>query len=439
MGNLGTQFEILAGFYWNPARTASRLMDEGNWWVALALAVAVCLPFAVLMSGADAMLTLPALALEQAGVVSPEALEQIVKAQRAATATGPAALGIMAVRLASSPLVAMMLLAAFCTPALIAAGTWAARQSGSFGTLLGRDFGAAATGLLMAFAASHIPFALAGLWLLGLPALSRQIALGTIGNVWIASLVLFAVFAIFVARALWGLPYPAAALCSVAGLAAMFAGNWIYPVFRPLFWLLSSPCILILLWGALQGNALSIGNAFRGRANFRRSLEAAAVNPHDADAQYQLGLLFAQRRQYAEAIGRFENAVKIDPELAEAHFELGRIAREEKRFGPALAHLDRAASLNDKLQLSDIWREIGATQLAAGAADQAEAALRKFVERRGHDPEGLYLLGEVLRLKPESAAEARQFYQRAVEAAAGAPAHRQREARKWAALARKRL
>jgi hypothetical protein len=29
-------------------------------------------------------------------------------------------------------------------------------------------------------------------------------------------------------------------------------------------------------------------------------LEAAAVNPHDGDAQYQLGLIHQQRRQYSE-------------------------------------------------------------------------------------------------------------------------------------------
>ena len=129
--------------------------------------------------------------------------------------------------------------------------------------------------------------------------------------------------------------------------------------------------------------------------------------------------------------------MEIDKEFAEAHFELGRIAREEKRFAEAIEHLGRAVALNDKLQLSDVWREIGATYLAAGQLEDAECALRKFVSRREHDPEGLCLLGDVLaKSRP---AEARSLFERAVEAAAAAPSHRQREMRPWANQARKRI
>jgi len=35
-------------------------------------------------------------------------------------------------------------------------------------------------------------------------------------------------------------------------------------------------------------------------------LEASAINPHDAEAQYQLGLIYQQRRQYTAAIERFK-------------------------------------------------------------------------------------------------------------------------------------
>jgi tetratricopeptide (TPR) repeat protein len=47
----------------------------------------------------------------------------------------------------------------------------------------------------------------------------------------------------------------------------------------------------------------------------RRQLEMATVNPHDADPHYRLVLIYQQRRQYSEAIRRFERAVEIDPDL----------------------------------------------------------------------------------------------------------------------------
>ena len=41
---------------------------------------------------------------------------------------------------------------------------------------------------------------------------------------------------------------------------------------------------------------------------FRRSMEAATINPRDASAHYQLGLIYQYRRQYAEAISRFRKS-----------------------------------------------------------------------------------------------------------------------------------
>ena len=426
------QLRFLAGFYFSPARTASRVLDEGSWWAAALLAAAMCLPFAVLMSSPQAWQMLPMLASEL-GTYPPEELEALIKGQAAFHAPEH---GVMAIRLASSPFQMLLLLAAFFAPALICAGTWAARQAGSIGMLLQRDFGAACTGVLMAFAASHAPMAIAGVWLMRQPVPARQAGIGLVGDVWIGCLILFAIFAAFVAQALWGVTIAPAAVCVGTGLAAMAGGVWMYPFLRPILWMFASPCLLYYAWSASQGNLWAIGNAFRSRGNLRRQLEAEASNPHDADAQYQIGLLLAQRRQYTEAIERFERAIKIDADFAEAYFELGRIARQQNRLPEAIEYLNRAARLNDKLQFSDVWREIGATHLAAGQLAEAETALRKFADRRTHDPEGLYLLGEVLR--ESQPAEAQELYRRAAESAVGAPAHLLREARHWASLANKR-
>lgn len=84
---------------------------------------------------------------------------------------------------------------------------------------------------------------------------------------------------------------------------------------------LASPFILYLLFISFRGNIGDITQGFRTRQNFKRMMEAATLNPHDADAQLQLGLIYQQRRQYTEAIARFEQAARIDKMDADSRFQ----------------------------------------------------------------------------------------------------------------------
>jgi len=81
-----------------------------------------------------------------------------------------------------------------------------------------------------------------------------------------------------------------------------------------------------------RGDIGDIGFSLRQRQGFRRSMEAATINPRDASAHYQLGLIYQYRRQYAEAISRFQRAIEIDSDETDAHFQLGRIAREQADY-----------------------------------------------------------------------------------------------------------
>jgi hypothetical protein len=58
---------------------------------------------------------------------------------------------------------------------------------------------------------------------------------------------------------------------------------------------------------------------------FRRMLEAAAVNPHDGEAQYQLGLIYQERRQYTKPSGG-SRTPSPSTRKRRTHFQLGRIA-----------------------------------------------------------------------------------------------------------------
>jgi tetratricopeptide (TPR) repeat protein len=167
-------------------------------------------------------------------------------------------------------------------------------------------------------------------------------------------------------------------------------------------------------------------------------MEAATINPRDGSAHYQLGLVYQYRRQYAEAITRFEKAVAIDRDETDAHFQLGRIAREQGRLQDAIDNFSVVLEQDDKHAHSEIWREIGATYFAASMFADAKEALEKFIERRPYDPEGLYDYGQTLE-HLEQRDEAREVFARCVEAVKTMPSYRYREQRKWDKLAREQL
>ena len=93
---------------------------------------------------------------------------------------------------------------------------------------------------------------------------------------------------------------------------------------------------------------------------------------------------------------------------------------------------------DEKHSQNEIWREIGATYLAASMFNEAKDALEKFTSRREYDPEGLYYYGKTLEALGQRDA-AREVFDRCIEAVKTMPSYRYREQRKWDKLARERL
>ncbi|HYE15225.1 MAG TPA: tetratricopeptide repeat protein, partial [Pyrinomonadaceae bacterium] len=186
----------------------------------------------------------------------------------------------------------------------------------------------------------------------------------------------------------------------------------------------------LLLVFMMRGYIGELMRGQRARAAFRQNLEAATLNPADASAHYNLGLLHMQRSELTEARARFERAVEIDPSEADAHYQLGRIARSEGRLAEAIEHFGRAVALDDAHAQHEIWREVGATYLAAGQFDDARDALRRFIDKRESDPEALYLMGRA-HFGLGDTRGAREWMQRCVEAVRTAPAYKYRADKRW--------
>jgi tetratricopeptide (TPR) repeat protein len=300
----------------------------------------------------------------------------------------------------------------------------------SFSVLLRRDYGPLLTCGLMAWAASHLPFALAGFALEPLQ-LSEKTALG----LWAASAICFGLLMALGLRMLFGINYSKGLLfVAIAELSFSVQAKLFATVSPFLF----SPFLLFYAFSMFRGDIGDIGFSLRQRQGFRRSMEAATINPRDASAHYQLGLIYQYRRQYGEAIPRFEKAVQIAHDETDAHFQLGRIAREQGRLQDAINYFSVVLDQDEKHAHHEIWREVGATYLAASMFGEAKDALEKFIDRRPYDPEGLYYYGKTLE-QLEQRDEAREIFNRCVEAVKTMPSYRYREHRKWDKLAREQL
>jgi tetratricopeptide (TPR) repeat protein len=301
---------------------------------------------------------------------------------------------------------------------------------GSFGVLMRSDYLSLLICLLMCWAAAYLPLALAR---------------AATGGAWLDAPVFyfacnlyFVVLTAFSARTVFGMGLGAACGMSALGWGAAVLGAGLFAVIGSGLYYLMSPLFLYYAYALLGSDVRSFGEGLRSRRHLRQQLEIATTNPRDADAHYQLGLIYQKRRQYAEAVSRFQRAVEIDPTEADAHYQLGCIAREQGRCEDAIRHLKAAAALDDKLALSDVWRELGAAYLGSSRTDEAAAALAKYTDRRPYDPEGLYWYGKTL-LQLNRPSEARERFESCIEAVQTMPSHRRAHVRKWGSQARTEL
>lgn len=320
-------------------------------------------------------------------------------------------------------------LAVFYVPATILLLT-IFESIGSFGLILRRDYGVFSTCVFAAWTASHLPFAIAGL-ILKNQAVDPNVLLA----LWLASGLYFGALMIFALRTVFGASYKSAIATIALSWISIGFGSRLFNYVSPF---LLSPFLLFYAYLYLRGEASTLGGAFRQRQNFRRFLNNATLNPNDAEAHVQLGLLYKQRHQLEEVVKHFVRALEIDKQEIEANYEMGKIERERGNLPSALEHFSIVVEQNEKYALNEIWREIGATYLAAEAYKEAEEFLAKFVERRPFDPEGLYYFGQTLKALNRQD-EAREMFRRCLEAVQTSPDYRRSGQRKWARMAQKQL
>ena len=439
---------LLFLIYIKPAFAFSEIMDRGSWLIAAGIALVVgILFFATVNAKLDAAYRVPAITDFYNDVyyseIDPDVAEkyqsdalkkyqEAVRTKRTVPIVGDRFFRFFSFDPTAfyRPVLALSL---FYVPAVILLVSLFAGIA-SFGLLLRRDYAVMATCTLLAWSAAHLPFAIAGIALFGTE-LDPSVWLAF----WAASGALFGILMLFAVRTVFGTTYGIALLTvalswlaiPLAMYAFNFIGPWIFFPFLPI-------CLLLYFGGYLGGQISGLGGAFRQRQNLKRFLHNATVNPKDADAHVQLGLIYLDRRQQTRAIEHFEKAIAIDKTEIDANYELGRIARANGDLQKALDHFAITLEHDDRYRLSEIWREIGATYLDAGMLNEAYEPLEKFVERRNVEPEGLYYFGKLLKAKGENE-RAREMFESAIESAKTSPYFRSRQLAQWAKLAQKEL
>jgi len=448
--------KLLLRLYYRPISATSDIIDEASWIYAAVVVLAVSFVlgatvFTHIYSGYEAVpraLTQAEIAaqeslliskLEAAGAASqlPGASDEFVDERdfpKFAVERRPLPLvkqyGWWFVSFAPANFLTTVLgLAVLYVPCVLLLVTFS-ESLGSFGVVLRRDYGPLLTCSLMAWAAAHLPFAVAGV-------AATKIGFGarTALVLWSLSAVCFGLLMGLVVRTLFGTRFvKALGIICVAAFAFAIQAK-LFAVVSPF---LFSPFLLYYAWGMFRGDIGDIGFSLRQRQSFRRSMEEATINPRNAEAHYQLGLIFQHRRQYNEAIERFKRAIEIDASETDAHYQLGRIVRSQNRLQDALDYFSTVIEQDDRHSHHEVWREIGLTYLTASMYAEANDALDRFVENRPYDPEGLYYYGQV-RDHLGDAGQAAEMFHRCVEAVKTMPHYRQGSLRRWRKLAQERL
>jgi tetratricopeptide (TPR) repeat protein len=318
----------------------------------------------------------------------------------------------------------LLVLAVVYVPGTLLLATLLGRLGG-VGVVFQRDYSPLLTCAAMGFAAAEIPLALGA-------------SLVPVVYLLLAAVLYFALLMFFAVRTVFGVGNGIAAGVVSLSWIPLAAAAFVWVPLQFLLGMLASPFFLFFAWYYLGSELSGLGAGLRSRQSFRRMLEAATVNPHDGEAQYQLGLIHQQRHQYTEATARFQKAIDIDPTLTDAHFQLGRMAREQGRLRDALAHFQTVISQDERHSFSETLRELGGIYIAARQYADARNELAIYTERRPYDPEGLYYYGQALEGLGETAT-ARDAYARAVEADRTAPRYRRRYTARWSRLAQKQL
>src|SRR5882757_6791846 len=115
-------------------------------------------------------------------------------------------------------------------------------------------------------------------------------------------------------------------------------------------------------------------------AEFRKATE---LDPQLADAFYNLGAAYMEKRDYGAAIAPLKRALELSPNLPAAHQLLGYALLAQGYNAEAIPHLEQIQEQT----------ALGIAQIGTGQLREAVANLQAALAKHPNDPDLLYYLG----------------------------------------------
>ena len=116
------------------------------------------------------------------------------------------------------------------------------------------------------------------------------------------------------------------------------------------------------------------------RRSFLRSQQSALMNPRDANARYQLGLIYLKGKKYKGAERYFNESVDIDNTNPEYYFVLGKTLQYRKKFQDAIEAYLQALSLDKHKGYGDIQLGLGNCYFGLKKLSDARVWFEKAIE-----------------------------------------------------------
>jgi tetratricopeptide (TPR) repeat protein len=156
--------------------------------------------------------------------------------------------------------------------------------------------------------------------------------------------------------------------------------------------------------------ALRSGKLEEALGQFEAALKKA---PDDLSTRFFIGQTLMKMRKFDQAVAVLDAVQKIDPEYPGLSLERGLYYEETGQSEEALRMYESA--LKKAPNDVDLKLRIASTQVAAGAAKQAEPLLKEVIRERGNSAEANHFLGRAMLLSGSNLNEAMRHLRRAIE------------------------
>jgi tetratricopeptide (TPR) repeat protein len=112
-----------------------------------------------------------------------------------------------------------------------------------------------------------------------------------------------------------------------------------------------------------------------GEANLRKAIQ---LKPDDYDAQYHLGALLMDKKEWRPASSAFEAAIKIKPDHAESHLRLGRAQETLEKYDRAQEAYRESIKANPRRP--EAYNALGSLYMRFERYPQAAQVLKNAIE-----------------------------------------------------------